>query len=312
MTSKPWNGITHCASALSPRRRSAVCEKPSRKNASGSNCGWDASTGSASARASFSLQARCASKAQWTLRFFSSSSSLHSLVWQFFPSARSEISSGSAGRRPTALEQSSSRTTHIRPPWPGFFVVHSAVSDYNTKMSDENLLIKPTEKEVTDSPLERMALSATKHIGSLPSLVLHSIFFVGIFSLQWFSVSFNQIMLVLTTVVSLEAIYLAIFIQMTVNRQAHQIEEVSEDIDEIQEDVEDIQEEAKEISEDVEYIQEDVEDIKEDVEELSDESGGAEEGDGSEKMSETERKQRVEQMLEEMLREIKAIKIHAQ
>ncbi|OGZ07082.1 MAG: hypothetical protein A3C93_01645 [Candidatus Lloydbacteria bacterium RIFCSPHIGHO2_02_FULL_54_17] len=179
-------------------------------------------------------------------------------------------------------------------------------------MSDENLLIKPTEKEVTDSPLERMALSATKHIGSLPSLVLHSIFFVGIFSLQWFGVSFNQIMLVLTTVVSLEAIYLAIFIQMTVNRQAHQIEEVSEDIDEIQEDVEDIQEEAKEISEDVEYIQEDVEDIKEDVEELSDESGGAEEGDGSEKMSETERKQRVEQMLEEMLREIKAIKIHAQ
>lgn len=156
-----------------------------------------------------------------------------------------------------------------------------------------------------NSPLERIALAATSHIGSLTSLVLHSIFFVGIFGLQWFGVSFNQIMLILTTVVSLEAIYLSIFIQMTVNRQANQIAEVSEDIDEIQEDVEGIQEDAKEISEDVEDIQEDVEDIKENVEDLS---GEIKEEEGE--ISEMKKMRRIERALEELLHEIKVIKMH--
>lgn len=166
-------------------------------------------------------------------------------------------------------------------------------------MANENEQKIERAETAKEPLLERLALLATKHIGSLPSLVLHSIFFVGIFSLQWFSVSFNQIMLVLTTVVSLEAIYLAIFIQMTVNRQAHQIEEVSEDIDEIQEDVEEIQEDAKEISEDVEGIQEDVKDIK----------GGVKNSEGG-AISEAEKILHIEHMLEEMIREIKVIKTH--
>ena len=159
-------------------------------------------------------------------------------------------------------------------------------------------------KEQEQSILERVALGATSYIGSLPSLVFHSLFFVGIFSLQWFGVSFNQILLVLTTMVSLEAIYLAIFIQMTINRQTHQIEEVSEDIDEIQEDVEEIQEDVEEIQEDAKEISEDMEDIKEDVEELSEEL----EKDGAQDVSETEKIRRIEHMLEELLREIKVIK----
>jgi peptidoglycan hydrolase CwlO-like protein len=66
-------------------------------------------------------------------------------------------------------------------------------------------------------------------------------------------------MLILTTAVSLEAIYLALFIQMSVNRQtaelravSEEVEEISNDIDEIQEDVEDLAEEVEEISEDIE------------------------------------------------------------
>lgn len=53
-------------------------------------------------------------------------------------------------------------------------------------------------------------------------------------------------MLVLTTIVSLEAIYLAIFIQMTVNRSVESLREVEEDIEELAEDVEEIAEELEE------------------------------------------------------------------
>jgi low affinity Fe/Cu permease len=102
--------------------------------------------------------------------------------------------------------------------------------------------------EVKTAALERLAERAAEAIGSVPSLVAHSIFFVGIFSLLFFGFSFDQILLILTTVVSLEAIYLAIFIQMTVNRHSENIEEVREDIEDIQEDVEDISEDIDEIS----------------------------------------------------------------
>lgn len=50
-------------------------------------------------------------------------------------------------------------------------------------------------------------------------------------------------MLILTTGLSLEAIYLALFIQMTVNRQHKRIKGIEEDIDDILEDTEELTEE---------------------------------------------------------------------
>jgi hypothetical protein len=94
-------------------------------------------------------------------------------------------------------------------------------------------------------------------IGSVPSLVAHSIFFLGSFSLYFFGVQVEEILLVVTTLVSLEAIYLAIFIQMAVNRAAASLEEVEEDIDEIQEDVDEIEKDIDDIQEDVDEIQKD-------------------------------------------------------
>ncbi|MFZ2976117.1 MAG: hypothetical protein WA055_05830 [Candidatus Moraniibacteriota bacterium] len=107
--------------------------------------------------------------------------------------------------------------------------------------------------------LEKLAIKITDQVGSPFSIILHSIFFVGIFSLQWFGLNFDKIMLILTTLVSLEAIYLSIFIQMTVNRHAHELSEISEDVEDISEDVE-------EISKDIDDIQEDVEDLGEEIE----------------------------------------------
>ena len=104
-------------------------------------------------------------------------------------------------------------------------------------------------------------------IGSIPSLIVHSFVFLTAFLLPLFGlVEFDKMLLVLTTVLSLEAIYLAIFIQMSVNRSQEHIEDLKDDVNEIQEDIEDIQEDIEEISEDIDDIQEDIEDIAEDEE----------------------------------------------
>ncbi len=113
--------------------------------------------------------------------------------------------------------------------------------------------------------LVRVTDSVMWWIGSIPSLIAHSLIFLSAFLLPLFGwVEFDKMLLVLTTVLSLEAIYLAIFIQMSVNRSQEHIEDLKEDVNEIQEDIEDIQEDIEEISEDIDDIQEDIEDIAED------------------------------------------------
>ena len=102
---------------------------------------------------------------------------------------------------------------------------------------------------------EDFSKKATQWIGSPQSIIIHTIFFIAMFSLRFFGVSSSDILLILTTIVSLEAIYLAIFIQMTVNRHSEELEEVSEDIEEIQEDVGEIQKDVDEIQVNVEDIQ---------------------------------------------------------
>lgn len=117
--------------------------------------------------------------------------------------------------------------------------------------------------------LEDFAHSATKAIGSIWSLIVHTVLFLAAFSLTFFGISFQTVLLVVTTLLSLEAIYLSIFIQMSVNRNTKSIASVEKDIDEIQEDVEEIAEDMEHIEEHVEEIAEDVEEIQEDMEEIA-------------------------------------------
>lgn len=124
--------------------------------------------------------------------------------------------------------------------------------------------------------LERVSLVIPNSVGTTTSLVIHSIFFVGIFSLRFFNVAYADILLILTTVVSLEAIYLSLFIQMTVNRNTESLKDVEEDIDDIQEDVEEIGGDFEDIQEDVQGLEsnfmrvhKNVDDIQEDVEDIS-------------------------------------------
>ncbi len=107
---------------------------------------------------------------------------------------------------------------------------------------------------------ERMAIISTNWIGSTNSILAHTVFFIVSFSLYFLGINMEKILLIVTTIVSLEAIYLAIFIQMSVNRQMTRLKEVAEDIDEIQEDVDEIQEDIDEIQEDIDDDDEEEED----------------------------------------------------
>jgi len=113
-------------------------------------------------------------------------------------------------------------------------------------------------REKSNKTISKLSFKLTRWVGTPQSIVVHTGVFGGAFSLAFFGVQIDSILLVLTTLVSLEAIYLALFIQMTVNRSMESLEDVEESIDEIQEDVEDIEQ-------DVDRIQE--EDQKEEKEE---------------------------------------------
>lgn len=152
--------------------------------------------------------------------------------------------------------------------------------------------IVKTMKNKPLNTLEAIALSVTRGIGSIWSVLIHTILFAGAFILVLVGFDLDRVLLVLTTIVSLEAIYLSIFIQMSVNYQgraiasvekeideiaedvegiAEDVEGIAEDVEEIQEDVDEIQEDMEEIQEDIDEIQEDVEEIQEDVEEIQEE-----------------------------------------
>jgi uncharacterized membrane protein len=71
---------------------------------------------------------------------------------------------------------------------------------------------------------DHLSDSITEWMGSNASILIHTILFTGFFLLRFFGVSLDGILLALTTIVSLEAIYLAIFIQRSVNKQTVRLE----------------------------------------------------------------------------------------
>ena len=157
-----------------------------------------------------------------------------------------------------------------------------------------------------ESFLEYVSFRATRWIGSTASLVFHTCVFIVSFLLYFLGVEFTTILLVLTTLVSLEAIYLSIFIQMSVNRQTKQLREVSRDVEDIQENVEEMQEDVEEIQEDIDEIQENVDEIQEDVEEITEDDGNT--GDGDKGGVDRQMLERIEHSLRDLGREIAEMK----
>ncbi len=147
------------------------------------------------------------------------------------------------------------------------------------------------KKKSKNKQLESLAIRLTEAIGTPISIIIHTALFVIAFMFYFAGIPFETILLVLTTIVSLEAIYLSLFIQLSVNKNTQSLEEVEEDIEEIQEDVEGLEGEFEEIQEDVEGLEGNikklrenvtelgagVEDISDDIEKLGDETPSEEE-----------------------------------
>ncbi len=163
----------------------------------------------------------------------------------------------------------------------------------------------------------------TSYVGSMYSIYIHTFLFSLFLTLPFFTdISFDFVLLILTTIVSLEAIYLALFIQISVNKQSKDIEEIQEDVEDISEDIEEISEDVEELSEDVEEVSKDVEEISEDVEEIQEDLEEAEkEEELEEKQEEIEearenkrkedqkiRLEKIENALETLLKEISNFK----
>lgn len=153
--------------------------------------------------------------------------------------------------------------------------------------------------------IERIVAS----IGSVTSLLVHSVAFAAFFLLAVTGIlSWELMLLVLTTILSLEAIYLAIFIQITVNKHTQSLREVEEDIDEIQEDVEELGEDMEDIQEDLEEISEDIEEIQEDVEELNEEDDLENETPKASKRSRVDTLDQLTQDVARVLADLEALK----
>lgn len=106
---------------------------------------------------------------------------------------------------------------------------------------------KPSENE----NMETLALSASNAFGSVWSVIIHTVLFICAFIFIATGTDLNKVLLVLTTFVSLEAIYLSIFIKMSSNKQSKTLERVEKDMDEIVNDVEEMKKDVEEIRVDV-------------------------------------------------------------
>ncbi len=157
--------------------------------------------------------------------------------------------------------------------------------------------------------VEKTALAITRAVGSPTSIIIHTLVFAASFLAVLFAyIDFERMLLILTTIVSLEAIYLAIFIQMTINYQGQSIASVAEDVEEIQEDVEEISEDIDELQEDVEEMSEDVEEISEDVEEMSEEDEKEERAEAARKAEQKDTLGNIATTLQKLMDDIEHLK----
>lgn len=85
-------------------------------------------------------------------------------------------------------------------------------------------------------PLQKISFKLISWVGTPYSVIFHTLLFLAVPALVLLGFELRSILLMFTTWLSVEAIYLAIFIQMSVNRNTESLEEVEEDIEDIQEE----------------------------------------------------------------------------
>ncbi len=107
------------------------------------------------------------------------------------------------------------------------FIPIGQLKDFLTKpiLTPSSLPTKPRLWSL-DKTADRITLA----LGSTESLVVHTFVFIVSLAFVYLGYALDSILLVVTTVVSLEAIYLAIFIQRTANKQSERMERLMREI----------------------------------------------------------------------------------
>ncbi len=129
------------------------------------------------------------------------------------------------------------------------------------------MVVKKNEKR-KEGRIEKISVKMTEWVGTPTSILVHSVLFIVAFLVYFAGVRIDTILLVVTTIVSLEAIYLSLFIQLSVNRTSESLEDVGEDIEDIQEDVQGLEGGFGEIQEDFEGLEGNVRKMRRNVQEL--------------------------------------------
>lgn len=86
------------------------------------------------------------------------------------------------------------------------------------------------------TPVGRFFFRITGWIGTPFSLIVHTIIFGGILALRFFGVAADYILYIFTTAIAIEVIYLAIFIQLSINKSARTMERMESGLEFIRED----------------------------------------------------------------------------
>lgn len=113
--------------------------------------------------------------------------------------------------------------------------------------------------------MEALSYKVIKWVGTPYSVIFHTLVFIAIPSLSFLGFDLRSVLLIFTTWLSVEAIYLAIFIQMSVNKNTESLEEVEEDIEDIQEESDEDDEAHRvilHIGKELKVIQKDLETLK--------------------------------------------------
>ena len=117
--------------------------------------------------------------------------------------------------------------------------------------------------------IDAIADRATTWVGSTPSLIVHTLFFLCSFlGHALFKWDYSEILLTLTTVVSLEAIYISIFIQRAVNQQSVRLQDVEESIDEVEESITEVEKSLDEVEESITEVEKSIDEVEESIDEV--------------------------------------------
>jgi len=77
-------------------------------------------------------------------------------------------------------------------------------------------------KKAEKGKIDQYACSIATATGTTRSIIFHTVFIVGILCLYFVGVEFNTVLLILTTILSVEAIYIGIFNQIINNEIVEQ------------------------------------------------------------------------------------------